>query len=351
MVTDESTRTGVLGTTGKHTPPHPDTGGQPHERQVAPSDSSVRIGRGHATAKFILIGEHAVVYGRPAIALPMPALAMRATATPVDGDLSLDSEHFRGPLSQAPERLAPVRAALIATLSHLGLPDTGLVVRTESAIPIERGLGSSAAVSAAVVRALCDLAGVTPTPQELFELIQVSERVAHGSPSGLDAHTVTADGPIRFKDGIATPLPFGLEATFILADTGVKGQTRAAVGDLARLRERRPEWVTDRLDQIADLTNLSALAIEHNNVAELGGHLSSAHTILRELEVSSPELNTLVDAAENAGACGAKLTGGGRGGCMVAVAESTQHALTVAKALEAAGAVRTWLYSTGSATA
>lgn len=309
--------------------------------------AGARLGNGRATAKFILIGEHAVVYGRPAIALPMPALAMRAAAVPSSGELWLDSEHYRGPLSQAPERLAPIRAALIATLSHLGLPDRGLVVRTESAIPIERGLGSSAAVSAAVIRSLFDLAGLTPEQDELFELIQVSERVAHGSPSGLDAHTVTAAGPLRFERGVATPLRFGLRATFILADTGVRGQTRAAITDLARLRERRPDWVEERFARITELTSASASAVELDDVAALGGHMSEAHGILRDLEVSSPELESLVSAAEDAGALGAKLTGGGRGGCMVAVAESTQQALRVARALGDAGAARTWLYATG----
>lgn len=344
-------RTSVQGIPGPRTP-NPDAALRNSTTIAAPTPvPDASSGHGHATAKFILIGEHAVVYGRPAIALPMPALAMRADAIPAVGSLWLDSEHFRGPLHHAPERLAPVRAALIATLSHLGLPDSGLLVRTESAIPIERGLGSSAAVSAAVVRSLFDLAGVTPSPEELFQLIQVSERVAHGTPSGLDAHTVTASGPLRFEHGVATPLPFALDATFILADTGVRGQTRSAIADLARLRERRGDWVEANFDRITELTDASARAIADNDAPLLGDHLSEAHRILSQLEVSSPELDTLVRAAQDSGALGAKLTGGGRGGCMVAVAPTTQDALRVASALSQAGAARTWLYATGGRTA
>lgn len=302
------------------------------------------VGRGTAHAKFILVGEHAVVHGRPAIAAPFPELPMIAEVSAETGPLRLDSEHYTGALAAAPERLDAVRAVVQASLLALGLPEEGLVVRTTSSVPIERGLGSSAAVSGAIVRALFDLAGRRPSAQELFDLVQVSERIAHGTPSGLDALATTASGPIWFENGVARPLSMGLDGHIIVADTGVHGHTRGAVADVRALKERQPARVDGILDELAGITHRAAEQLVAGDGAGLGAGLDAAHELLRELTVSSIELERLVGAARAAGALGAKLTGGGRGGCMIAYTADDETAERVIRALRTAGARDTWRY-------
>lgn len=303
-------------------------------------------GTGSTRAKVILMGEHAVVYGEPAIALPLASLPMRATARRQDGPLTLESVLYSGPLADAPEMLAAPRAAVEATLDHLGLMRHGITLSTESTIPAARGLGSSAATAGALAFALADLAGRALTAQEHFDLVQVGERVAHGNPSGLDARATTSTDPLWFQAGAMRPLDLRLRAYLVVADTGVHGRTRAAVADVRSFRERHP---ARGAELIADLGRLTCEVVDDlalDRPAELGTRMTLAHRALAELGVSSPELDRLVDTALAHGALGAKLTGGGQGGCLLALAADAASAGTIAAALRRARAPRTWLHRT-----
>src|SRR5699024_9854673 len=161
---------------------------------------------GHAHAKAILLGEHAVVYGAPALAIPLHGLGVTAHVHPASTGTSIDSELFTGPIGEAPARLQPVLTALRAAFEHQG-DEMPVDLHLRSDIPYERGLGSSAAVAAAVARAVADLTEEDLDRDELYELVQQAERVAHGNPSGLDARAVTSAGPIRFDACQATAVP------------------------------------------------------------------------------------------------------------------------------------------------
>ena len=153
------------------------------------------IGRAHG--KIILIGEHAVVYGAPAIAVPLHDLNVEATIDTAEAGW-LDTDIFTGPTEQAPERLGPLIAALKHATDHLGIDTADVRLRVRSTIPYERGLGSSAAVATAIVRACANFVGTRLTREELFQLVQAAERVAHGTPSGLDAYTVSASSCLLY---------------------------------------------------------------------------------------------------------------------------------------------------------
>ena len=304
-----------------------------------------RSGVGAAHGKAILLGEHAVVYGAPAIAIPVDALTTRVAISPSSGGLGLDSSLYTGPLGDAPARLAPVTAAIAESCARLGAPDLqGLdaIVRIDSTIPHERGLGSSAAVAAALVRAVYDSAGADLDDDTLFELIQTCERAAHGNPSGIDARTVTSPVPIRFNRGESAPIRIGAPLHLAFADSGSSGSTTQAVGAVRALRERDPIPTERLLARLARVAEGSIADLEAGDRSAVGARMTEAHDILRRVGVSSPELDALVYAASAAGSPGAKLTGGGMGGCVIAVADSPAHADDLSAALRRAGAHNTW---------
>lgn len=300
-------------------------------------------GRATSHAKVILLGEHAVVHGAPAIVLPVHALHLTATVTGCPGPIQVHSELFHGDADAAAAFLAVPVTAITETLRTLGLAETGVRARVHGLVPPERGLGSSAAVAAALSAAVADYAGAELSERQRFDVIQTAERVAHGTPSGLDARGVVADVPLWFEGGRVAALQAHADVAFVVADTGRPGGTRAAVADVAALRRSQPERVDEALRRITEHTRAAAGELAAGQTSALGARMTAVHQMLASLTVSSPELDRLVDAALHAGALGAKLTGGGRGGCVLALAAGPSHAESLALALRSAGAVDAWV--------
>lgn len=314
--------------------------------QSRPSGTGVPAavsGRCRTHGKAILLGEHAVLHGAPAIAVPVPALHVLSEVASAEADFISSSLHT-GPLDRAPRWLAPTVTALHTARERLapGRPHP-LHLRITSNIPAKRGVGSSAAVGASVVGAVADAFGVTLDAQLRHELIQASERAAHGTPSGLDARTVVADEPVWFHRGEVSPLELGAACIVVIADTGIPSGTRSAVTAVRQQREQRPRRVRAIVQQLDRLAVDARSRLAEGDLSGFGDDLDLAHGLLSELAVSSTELDALVAAARRAGALGAKLTGGGRGGCIVALARDEQHAAELAAELRAAGASETWL--------
>ncbi|MGB4778424.1 mevalonate kinase [Microbacterium sp.] len=326
----------------------------PSRHPVAPGGSAPARARaraeapalGTAVGKAILLGEHSVVYGHPAIAIPLHGLGVRVEAERIpdaaDTSSMLDSRLFTGPLDQAPERLRPAVEAIRAALNAVDA-DAAVRVHVRGDIPAERGLGSSAAVAAAIVTAVCAVFGRSLDEPERHELIQTAERAAHGTPSGLDAHTVVADGPIWFHGGIVERLAVAAPMTFVVADTGVAGGTRAAVTGVRSRREADPERIDALLAALGDLAETGRHALARGDSVHVGVAMTQAHELLGMLGVGHPQLDMLAAAALAAGAHGAKLTGGGLGGCVLVLARDTEHAVSVERGLREAGAAETWI--------
>ncbi|MFG2004906.1 mevalonate kinase [Spirillospora sp. NPDC048911] len=290
------------------------------------SVSDERVGVGVAHGKAVLLGEHTVVYGTPAIAVPIPALAVSASAR-----VRRDGARTQG----KPDLEVAV--------------DDGLEFTLDSAIPSGRGLGSSAACAAAAVRAAADLHGETVDAETLHELVQKSERVAHGRASGVDARAVVARGPIWFEDGDARPLAVGVDAVVVVADTGVPGGTRKAVDRVRARLAADPRSAEETLARAAWLVRGAVDDLAAGRVAALGQRMLDFHDVLAWLGVNTPEIDRLVAAAIEAGALGAKVTGGGLGGCVIALADPRDDAAHLCEAMEQAGAARTWPVELGGA--
>lgn len=307
--------------------------------------SSIREGHGQTWAKAILLGEHSVVYGHPAVAVPLQDLRMRATASPTSGPSVLSSLDYSGPLEQASARFASVARAFEVAREFSGRLDQAFEITTVSDFPHERGLGSSAAAAGAIIRAVLDACGRQAGPDDLFALTQMAEQIAHGKPSGLDAAATCSPCPIRFQGGQMRPLSQRIDNAFlIIADSGVHGSTRDAVGGLRQRYESDPDNIGPRISRLGTLAQSAITALDRADAPALGAAMDEAHTVLAELSLSLPVLDVLTEAARGAGALGAKLTGGGLGGCVIALVTGEPAAHRVRAALEQAGAAATWRY-------
>lgn len=304
---------------------------------------------GTAHGKIILIGEHAVVYNMPAIALPFMATTITVRITEKEGETHITSDYFTGYLSQVPEALYGFKEALIMVANHLDVSEQGLNIHVDSQIPSERGMGSSAAVATALIKALCNYFDYEIDEDTLKNFVDVAEKITHGNPSGIDTTVVNSSNPIYFKKNQPPAfIPLNLDGFLIAADTGIKGNTKEAVSDVGKLVDSAKSQTMKVIEKIGDLTGKAKVTITENNVLSLGEIMNQTHRLLKQLTVSSDELDHLVQAALQAGACGAKLTGGGRGGCMIALAKTSDHAKEIAQALTEAGAIKTWIHPLNS---
>jgi mevalonate kinase len=294
-----------------------------------------------APGKIILFGEHAVVYGRPALAVPVMQ---------VYADANVSDSPERGIWIESPAvklraelNTLPSTHPIAATINNLFFllrtsPFPNLNIKISSTIPVASGLGSGAAVTIALTRALSSHLRRAMKDEDVNAFTYDIERLHHGTPSGIDNTVITYAKPVYFVKGqpIET-FKVGQPFTFVIADTGIPAPTNESVGDVRRLwLSDTPRWEA-LFDKIGEIAFAARCAIEVGLYEWLGELMNQNHVLLQELSVSSPELDTFVEAARQAGAFGAKLSGGGRGGNMIALVKS-DVADTVALALREAGA-------------
>lgn len=274
-----------------------------------------------APAKIILVGEHAVVYRQPAIAVPVSSVRAVASVYPNEGlGLHIEASDLNTSFSLDEQTDHPLVLTAQMVLQALDSPAPNVTIMVRSQIPMASGLGSGAAVAAALARALSTALNHPLDNETLNPIIYETEKIYHGTPSGIDNTVVVYEKPVYFVRGqpiehIAIRSPFLL----LIANTGIAASTRIAVGDVRRLYETESQRIQPVIEASGCLVVEAKQAIETSALDRLGALMQENHTLLQQLTVSSPELDSLVVAAVQAGALGAKLSGGGRGGNMIAL--------------------------------
>ncbi len=283
-----------------------------------------------APAKIILFGEHAVVYGRPAIAVPISQVRAEAIVE----DSLMHGIKLRAPdlgreswLTEAQDSDPFARAVQIVleTAPVSRLPDLTITVR--STIPIASGLGSGAAMAAAVIRSLAQHLGLTDlaTDQQVSALCYQVERLLHGTPSGIDNTVVAYERPVFFvrqePSNRIEPFTVATPLHMLVADTGEVSMTRDVVEDVGRRWQKDPEKFEQLFNSCGRVADEARMAIRKGDPKRVGRLMQENQVYLREMTVSSTRLEQLIAAAILAGALGAKLSGAGRGGNMIALVD------------------------------
>lgn len=300
-----------------------------------------------APGKIILFGEHAVVYGQPAIAIPVTQVAARAVVmarpTATSGEVLIDAPDIQTiSLLQDLPAEHPLARILRILQAHLGLPAyPAFHLRVTSTIPIAGGMGSGAAVAVAILRAVSAFLNCPLDDATVNQLAFESEKSFHGTPSGVDNTVITYAQPIYFRRGqpfekLATAAPH----TFVIADSGQPGSTAEMVGAVRQRWKTDPRQMETCFEHIGEIVQQARSALESSQTRGLGSLMNKNHSFLQQIGVSTPFLDALVKAALQAGALGAKLSGAGGGGNIIALVE-TSNAEQVAARLSIAGAVRT----------
>jgi len=302
-----------------------------------------------APAKVILFGEHFVVYGEPAVVLAIDKRVYASARLREDESIYINSTelgtsgYFSGNYfrverggKEALAKLEPIRSAVEQVLA-LSKKKVGVSVEVHSSIPVAVGLGSSAAVATSTLAAVSRLLDLNLSKDEIFRLAYEAERSVHGTPSGIDPTISTYGGVLLFRRerGFA-PLDAEADIPLVVGNTGVERSTGELVASVHRKREQYPS-IMDWIIRAGGKTALKAVeALKKGDLSALGELMNINHALLCAIGVSHKSLEKLVHAARDAGAYGAKLTGGGGGGCMIALAHASKVDRVV-EAIELAG--------------
>ena len=286
-----------------------------------------------AFGKVLLFGEHAVVHGIPAIAAGLPLDVVAHVAPSPDGLWHVEAPNWQ--LSEhGPE--SRVVQALSALAHELHLP-ASMIVTLDATVPAGAGLGSSAAMAIAVGRALLEFYDKAISDEALFDAAMASERVFHGNPSGLDHMAAMRGGVFRFLRGqppVAEPITLATPLQLVVAQVDRGGDTGQLVAGVAQRRLTHPTTFDHLLASFRSVVDEATTALKSGRLSDVGELMNINHGLLSAIGVSTASLDVAVHAARSAGALGAKLTGAGGGGCMIALVDDTTR-LAVQSTLKA----------------
>ena len=315
----------------------PKTNGAVHPAATAETPA---VSSGHG--KIILLGEHSVVYGRHAIAAPVP-LAIQAKVEPSDSgvELIIPRWNVNQRLHREVEKQHSFEQSLALVFRELGLKDKRMRIEIYPNVPRAMGLGGSAALAVAVIRALDRCYELDLNDEQVNALAFECEKIAHGTPSGIDNTLSVYGKPMLFRAG-EQPLRQQIEIQgpidLVVGISGIESLTAATVARVKKAREARPALYEEIFDQIDSLVLQAVAALKTRDLGTLGELMNVCQGLLNAMQVSNWELEEMIQIARKCGALGAKLTGGGGGGSMIALCDDDpESTLRVEQGLKQAG--------------
>jgi len=302
-----------------------------------------------APAKIILFGEHFVVYGEPAVVLAIDKRAYASVKMRSDSKIYINSADLEisgyfeknGFIAErggqnAELKLKPIKVAVQKVLERVR-KSVGVNVEIRSSIPVAAGLGSSAAVVAAVAKASSHLLNMELSKENIFNITFESERLVHGTPSGIDPTITTYGGVLLFRKGkVFTRIDVKKDIPLIIGNTEAERSTGGLVSIVRQMQEKYPSIINPIIKAGGKIVFNAVNALENYDFTKLGELMNINHALLCAIGVSTAPLEKLVYAAREAGAYGAKLTGAGGGGCMIALSPP-KRTKQVYEAIEKAG--------------
>jgi len=297
----------------------------------------LEVARASAPAKVILFGEHFVVYGEPAIVIAVDKRAYAEATLRNDNQIYINSinlsvsgffkgKHFQPEKNDktAVSKLVPIKNSAEQVLKKTN-KSIGVNIKIQSDIPASAGLGSSAAVAAATAAAVGHLVGIKLPKEDVFNIALNAERIVHGTPSGIDPAISTYGGTILFQKSKGfTPLDVKINIPLVVGNTNLERSTGDLVAAVKLRRDNYPSIIDPIIKTGGEIALRAVDALKKGNLKVLGELLSINHALLSAVGVSTEALDRLIYAARNTGAYGAKLTGGGGGGCMIALTNESR---------------------------
>ena len=305
---------------------------------IANKSSSNEAIEGIGFGKVILLGEHSVVYGRHAIAVPVPqTIRVKIEDCKESVMLMIPSWGIEYQLDKDIEQRQSFEKPAGAILERLNLSNKGMRIEVFPDIPRGMGLGGSAAIAVAIIRGLSNHFNLGLSDEEVNGMAFESEKIAHGNPSGIDNTMATFGQPLIYRTGeppLVERLNINESFSLVVGFSRHEGVTAKTVRNVREGWRKNTAMYEKIFDDIDDLVLKSITAIQNNDFALLGQMMNFCQGLLNALQVSNPELERLIGLAREAGALGAKLTGGGGGGAMVALVKKESE---VAEAIESEG--------------
>jgi len=282
-----------------------------------------------APGKVYLFGEHAVVYGEPAIACAIDRRVSTSVKLVPSGQIKISAMGKRLNCNCEEFKYACCAAQ---TIKRLFNTDFGAEITIKSQLPPSQGLGSSAAVTVSTIKALAECLGIELKNEAVAKIGHQVETAVQGKASPADTYVSSTGGVVLIEGAKANHLS-SFNIPVIIGSTGIERSTTDVVASVTRLKQKYPTLVTGVLSSIGDITRLGKQKLADEDFVGLGELMNINQGLLESIGVSDEALNRLIYASRTAGALGAKITGAGRGGCMLAIMQD-ENVKNVAQAIE-----------------
>jgi mevalonate kinase len=298
-------------------------------------------GQGIGFGKAILFNEHFVVYGIPSIVSAIGKYTV-AKVEPYDQPNFILEDKREATPNYKEEKLDQQNNSINRILKKMGIDisKNGIKIKLNGNLYAASGIGASAASCVAIGRALSNYYNLNLSDDEINEIAYEGEKGYHGTPSGVDNTASTYGGLIWFQkeeNNIIEKIPISNPVEIVIGNTGKVANTAAAVAGVRERKEKNPEKYKDIFDRTENIAYLAKTALQEGDYKEVGKLMNENHKLLQQIEVSSKELDFLVNIAREYGALGSKLTGGGLGGNMIALTPGKELQEEVANAIEKEG--------------